>query len=347
MIMKPERGNLKYFGSGMWLGCLLLLANSCVGNHPPVAEFTVSESLDEITLNDISTDEDGDPLTTVWNVNSPGVVLSTTTLPQTSFMIPELQYPLDITVDLKVSDGKDETSIGKTVTLPVLSESRSLGLGMESTKEVSNEVKYEWYIDQGNTGQFSGVNCGPTSVTMAIKWADESFTGTPETARAMYHPSGGWWYTDNIIGYLNYCSVNNYVVTLHDMSVLRAELDKGNIAILCLDMYFIRDETKGRWHVDKFYPTANTGWGHFIVVKGYRMVDGKYFFEAYDPYGFAKAYTNGSPKGKNRYYRSEDIDDSTGRWWDFAIVVTRDSGKGEGAVDPSTIPHKYGGWPGF
>jgi hypothetical protein len=58
------------------------------------------------------------------------------------------------------------------------------------------------------------------------------------------------------------------------MSVLRAELDKGNIAILCLDMYFIRDETKGRWHVDKFYPTANTGWGHFIVVKGYRMVDG-------------------------------------------------------------------------
>jgi hypothetical protein len=114
-------------------------------------------------------------------------------------------------VDLKVSDGKDETSNRQDRYPACTVRIKILGLGMESTKEVSNEVKYEWYIDQGNTGQFSGVNCGPTSVTMAIKWADESFTGTPETARAMYHPSGGWWYTDNIIGYLNYCSVNNYV----------------------------------------------------------------------------------------------------------------------------------------
>jgi len=341
--MNPEADRMKFIGFGMLLGLLLLAAASCTGNHPPVADFSVTESLDEITLADISTDEDGDPLSTVWYVNSQDVVLSSATLPQTYFRIPENQYPLDITVDLTVSDGKDETSIRKTVNLPVLTESRAFGLGILSTNEVSNDVKYEWYIDQGNTGQFSGVNCGPTSVTMAIRWADGSYTGTPEQARSMYHPTGGWWYTDNIIGYLDYNSVNNYVVSLPDMSVLKAELDKGNIAILCLDMYFIRVEDKGRWRIDKFYPTANTGWGHFIVIKGYRIVDGNLLFEVYDPYGFGKAYTDGSPKGKNRYYRSEDIDDSTGRWWDYAIIVSREPGKGEGALDPSAIPHMHGG----
>lgn len=331
----------KYLQSG--LGLLILLAVSCEGNHPPVADFTVTEGLDEITLDNISTDEDGDPLSVLWNVNLTQVLLSDKTLSQAYFVIPELENPVDVTVELTVTDNKDDDRIKKTFTLPVLNESRFFGLGMETTKKVSNDVKNEWYIDQGNTGQYSLVNCGPTSVTMAIKWADSLYYGNPQSARSMYHPEGGWWYTNNIISFLNYRQVNNYVIPLGDMSSLTSELDRGNIAILCLDMFFISDEVKGRWHVDKFYATANAGWGHFIVVKGYRIADGKLLFEAYDPYGFGKTYTDGAPKGKNRYYRSEDIDDSTGRWWDFAIIVSREPGKGEGALDPSTIPHKYGG----
>ena len=178
---------------------------------------------------------------------------------------------------------------------------------------------------------------------MAIRWANSRFTGTASEARNMYRPYGGWWYTDDIIGYLDYNMINNYVVALDNMNTLTGELDKGNIVILCLDMYFIRNEDKTRWHIDKFYRADNAGWGHFIVVKGYRIVDNVLLFEAYDPYSFGGTYAGGQPKGKNRYYRSEDIDNSSTIWWDYAIIVTRSSGKGEAGLDPASIPHKWGG----
>lgn len=326
---------------------ILLLSNSCreedIINNIPVADFTVNEGLDEITLTDKSIDEDGDSLTYQWKTDSKKIILSNTTLPETFFRIPLLENPIDITIELKVSDNKDETVVQKIVTIPLLTEARSFGLGMKSNQEVDNDAKYDWYIDQMNTGPHSLLNCGPTSVTMAIKWADSLFTGTPQDARGMYHPNGGWWYTNNIIDYLNHHSVNNFVVALDGMSVVTSEIDKGNIAILCLDMYFIRDENKGRWHIDKFYRTDGTGWGHFIVVKGYRVVDNTLFLEAYDPYGFGRAYNDGAPKGKNRYYREAEIEHSTGIWWNYAIIVSRDKGKGVGALDPSTIVHQHGG----
>lgn len=326
---------------------LLLLTISCkedeIINNIPVADFTIHEGLDEITLTDKSIDEDRDLLTYQWKTDSKEITLSNTTLPETFFRIPALENPLDITVELKVSDATDETAMQKIVTIPILTEVRSFGLGMESGQEVDNDAKYDWYIDQMNTGSYSLVNCGPASVTMAIKWADSLFTGTSQDARNMYHPNGGWWYTNDIIGYLNQHSINNFVIALDGMSVVTREIDKGNIAILCLDMYLIKDEEKGRWHIDKFYRTDDTGWGHFIVVKGYRVVDNKLFLEAYDPYGFGRAYNDGAPKGKNRYYREDDIENSAGIWWNYAIIVSRDKGKGVGALDPSTIVHQHGG----
>ncbi len=320
-----------------------LLLAACSGNHPPEADFTVTEGSDEIRLTATAADEDGDLLTYHWYSDSPKVLFANTTQPETWFRIPSLDAPLDITVELTVSDGKDETVVTRNITLPELSQVRSWGLGSVLTKEVSNNVKREWYLDQQNSGRHSAVNCGPTSVTMAIRWADSLFTGTPADARNMYRPGGGWWYTDDIINYLNHYSVNNYTVRLSDMNVLTRELDKGNIAILCLDMYFIRDEENARWRVDKFYPTANPEWGHFIVAKGYKIVDDQLFLEIYDPYGFGKTYSDGSPKGKNRYYRGSDIDRSTGIWWDYAIIVSRSQLKSSNAVDPALVPRQHGG----
>ena len=326
------------------LSCFLLLAVSCAENSPPVADFIVDENIDEITLLDNSSDKDDDPLNYEWSTNSSKIVLSNTSLSQTSFRIPKIESPLDIKVKLRVSDFDDEVVVEKSITVPALTEARTFGLGKVESRKVTNDVKNEWYIDQVNTGPHSALNCGPTSVTMAIRWADSLFTGTPQDARSMYHPSGGWWYTNDILGYLNYHSVNNYVLSLNNMNILTHELDKGNIAILCLDMYLIRDEIKDRWRIDKFYVAGNAGWGHFIVVKGYRIIDGKLLFEAYDPYGFRKTNEDGSPKGKNRYYRGEDIDISTGKWWDYTIIVSKDARKGAGALDPSTVPVKYGGY---
>lgn len=224
------------------------------------------------------------------------------------------------------------------------------GLGSNLTESVSNNRDYSWYLDQGNTGPFSDVNCGPSSVTMAIKWFNKSFTLTPQDARAMFRPDGGWWYTNDIINYLNYNTVTNSTIALKDISLLKNELDNGNIVILALDMYYVDLVSNLSYHVDKFYLAQTKGWGHFIVIKGYKVVDNQIFYEAYDPYSFGKTYADHTLKGIDRYYRSANLDNATNNWWDYAIVVSppahqnggRVTGSMNEAVDPATIQHKPG-----
>ncbi len=225
----------------------------------------------------------------------------------------------------------------------------SWGLGGFQVQNRSNNKDYPWYIDQAHTGVHSSNNCGPSSTTMAAKWSYETFSKTSEDARAAYRPEGGWWYTSDIHNYLNdnniphsFVSLGNYSSSTWD--IITSHLDAGNICILCLDMYYIRAAIKIEWKVDKFYNTNNTGWGHFIIAKGYKVVDGKSYFEIYDSNSWDKTYNDGSLKGKNRYYRSEDIYNATSIWWNNAIVVSPKGHKSyiKGSLDVSEIEHKWG-----
>lgn len=202
----------------------------------------------------------------------------------------------------------------------------SWGLGGFQNESKSNNRPYDWYLDQANTGTFAGVNCGPTTTTMVAKWADATFTRTPEDARSTYRSEGGWWYTNDIDNYLTKYGIIHFFIQLSTSAestanVMKEQIDGGNILILCLDMYYISDGTNSNWHVDKFYQTAAPDWGHFIALKGYKVVNGHYYFETYDPYCFDKKYSDGSYKGKDRFYRSADLYEATSVWWNYAIVV--------------------------
>lgn len=120
-----------------------------------------------------------------------------------------------------------------------LSELQIWGLGLNLQSSASNNRNYEWYYDQLNTGTFANSNCGPTSVTMAIKWFNPSFALSPVDARKYYRPNGAGWFTSDIINYLNDKGVYNKTITLDNTDRLREQIDLGNIAILCLDMYYI------------------------------------------------------------------------------------------------------------
>lgn len=127
------------------------------------------------------------------------------------------------------------------------------------------------------------------------------------------------------------------------MSNLKSEIDAGNIVIICLDMFHVDYEKDPEHHVNKFYETNSVGWGHFLVVKGYKEIDGKVFYETYDPYSFSRTYFTGELKGKDRYYSSTDLNTATNNWWDYAIVIERsDSPGGRRGVDVSRIVHKPG-----
>jgi hypothetical protein len=326
---------------------LFMLILSCTKkeeniNHKPKADFNYNDEIVRFHFNSTSEDEDNDTLTYFWKCDWDSVHFNNVHSAAPDIALPELTESKKVSIKLVVSDGNLSDSISKIIDFPKATLERKYGLGKIVEDFHANDVSYNWYLDQMNTGTYSGINCGPTSATMAIKWVNAGFTKTPQDARNTYRSTGGWWYTDDITNYLTSYQVNNTVIQINDIKSLSDELDLGNIAILCLDMYYIRKEINPAWHTDKFYKTSNTGWGHFIVIKGYKVVDNETFYEAYDPYSMGIKYVNDTLKGLNRYYRAEDLSDATSKWWGYAIIISRNTFKSARGVDVNTIEHMPG-----
>ncbi|MDR0661139.1 MAG: C39 family peptidase [Prevotellaceae bacterium] len=353
---------MKTYTSNSWRVLLILLCSvvflsSCSKDDDPPPPGEISEidyqvedaiatlqlTFDPNQLADISGN-----LAVSWSTTSSLISITNANSPKAYVVYPDINEPEEVTIKFSVAKGSFTKAVEKNVTLPKLTEVRKFGIGKELQAEKSNNVSYDWYIDQGYTGTYSGLNCGPASVTMAIKWVDESFSKTTEDARHALRPQGGWCYTSDLIQYLNNHQISNYTVALSNVSDLNQYLDAGNIMILCLDMFYIRNEQQANYHVDKFYATNSAEWGHFIVVKGYKKVDNNVFYEVYDPYSFGKKYDDNAIKGKDRYYRHTDLNKAVTVWWSYAIIVPKEGGMSAfksdmHKVDPTKIEHKYGG----
>ena len=308
---------------------------------PPIASFTYVDDIDLFSLTSTSI---GEISYYQWHTSEDQqAMLLSPTAKSTALELPSVATTINVSLTVKNNGGSSTSS--QNITLPPLTFSRQYGLGRNTGNERSNNVNYEWYTDQINTGQHSYTNCGPVCATMAIKWSNQYFPKTSEDARSTYLPEGGWWYTNNIIDYLSDNNTAHYVTSLTQVSHLRNQIDNGNIAILCLDMYYVRNHSgKSEWHIDKFYSTSAKDWGHFIVVKGYKIVDGIVWFEAYDPWSLGVKYNSGTLKGLDRYYRGEDIIQATDVWWKYMIVINNLSTPSirSQAIDPSTIIHQRG-----
>lgn len=228
----------------------------------------------------------------------------------------DLSKPLSVTVTA-------ENGTAVTWVISASTDVELYGLGSVVTGSKSLDKTYSWYIDQYTSGTYWNVNCGPASVTMAIKWADSTFTKTAADARNTYRSTGGWWTTTDIANYLNTYGINwRYTPLPDEYQTMQKYLDQGNLLILCLDNYYLTYNADAMQHVGKFYQVNAPDSGHFIVIKGYKVVDGKIYFDAYDPWSLAITYPNTSIlKGLDRYYTSADLSKATTIWWDYAIVV--------------------------
>ncbi|WP_295669765.1 hypothetical protein, partial [uncultured Mucilaginibacter sp.] len=86
--------------------------------------------------------------------------------------------------------------------LIIQTEMEYFGFSDTITTGKSQNKGYNFYLDQFDGSRFQSVNCGPAVTTMAIKWADSTFSKTPVEARSIYEPKGGWWYTSDVVSYL-------------------------------------------------------------------------------------------------------------------------------------------------
>ena len=192
------------------------------------------------------------------------------------------------------------------------------GLGSPQTAYAHNDRPYDWYIDQADTGASASANCGPSSVTMALKWYNQSFAKTAADARNQYPENGGWWYNWDVNNYLNLNSVPNTNVWYTGTNQLMGILSQGNLVIVSLDTTYLGLDAAGEHRVGRFY--SYTG-GHFVVVKGWRASGNTLFFEVYDPYNWHAAYADKTPKGRNRHLLAADLSRAIAKWWNYLIVI--------------------------
>lgn len=220
------------------------------------------------------------------------------------------------------------------------------GMGGFLHRELSLNRPYEWYIDQSRTGTHSDYNCAPSCVVMAAHWRDADCTYTVEDARGLCRPSGGGWLTYDIDKCLTAFKTEHLVISLSDyrdetLQILMDHLDDGNIILLAIDVHYLENSFEPGIRINKYYETIQLGTGHCIVLKGYKEVDGITYFEVYDPIGYEYKYSDGSFKGKDRYYLSDDIYTAAFAAWNYAFVIKRWNNKisSERSVKISDIPH--------
>ncbi|KXX67034.1 hypothetical protein [Flammeovirga sp. SJP92] len=341
--------NINYYLFLLSIFCIIsctkdVIEEETIPNKAPIASFDFNDLIDNFELVSNSTDEDGDSLSIIWSTESELIKINSHNSEKAYIYLPVLEKEEEIEVHHIVSDGILSDTLIKTIRLPQTTNARKWGLGTEVIEEKSNNVEHEWYIDQKNTGTYYYENCGPSVATMSIKWINPNFNKTAEDARNTYRPEGGWWYTYDITNYLLKNGLYPYTEEIEHCDSLTHQIDEGNIVILCLDMYYVQREKKSKWRVDKFYLANTTGWGHFIILKGYKKMEDKVYFEVYDPYSMNKMYDDTSYKGKDRYYSGDDLEEASKNWWHFAIIVSPENVPISTAFRTlnESIPHQSG-----
>lgn len=217
-----------------------------------------------------------------------------------------------------VTSADKSTSRRWRVTVTNNSHTSRYGMGNCLTAEVSNDGSSPdgFYMQQQHTGANSDDNCGPACSAMALKWAYPDSRYSVEDARneTPYSEIDGgiWWYPRDVYNFLNNHGVQAYYWDFWDstfdyyVKTIRERLDEGNLAISCLKMSNISQQTAAskEYRTHKYYPGSN---GHFLLIKGYRVVNGVTWFEVHDPWGLDLKYSDGTPYGSNRYYLANEV----------------------------------------
>ncbi len=175
----------------------------------------------------------------------------------------------------------------------------------------------DWYRYQGEASSFDawgneGSNCGPASVAMAIKWV----TGLDLPVRDIrgYLGENGVTTLDQLTRLLTHWGVR-YRYSIADAEDIKAVLARGNVALVGLSMSAISPGAD--FEGASASPQLRTGRYsdfaglHWLLVKG-TTPDGRYFI-VHDPNVWGRPdnhrywYSDGSPKGKDRLYRVDEV----------------------------------------
>jgi hypothetical protein len=206
----------------------------------------------------------------------------------------------------------------------IVTKSQYIGFDGPIIAEKSLNKSYNYYFDQMDGSTFQSVNCGPAVGTMAIKWADSTFAGTPADARSAILPQGQLWTLTDIKIYFYENHINAAIEPLTNIdSLVKVNIDNNRLVIFLIDIWGIPFNFIPYQHISKFYQSGDNG--HFILVKGYKQTGSTLYFEVYDPYSNGEYYSvldHTQIKGKDRYYIDKDVNHAAEEIEPNALIIT-------------------------
>lgn len=185
---------------------------------------------------------------------------------------------------------------------------------------ISNNRHYDWYIDQEHTGDANNNNCGPASAVMAAKFQNQALKTTAEEARNLYPKDNGWWSTGDISNFFTLNNIDNEIDDFDGYHEIKATIDQGDIVLVCIDTTYISANDQLNDQTGRFYGYQG---GHFLVIKGYKKIDGNFYFEVYDPNNWSELQENGTEKGLDRYYLESDLSKAIQVWWPYYFIIKK------------------------
>lgn len=190
--------------------------------------------------------------------------------------------------------------------------------------ENANNRDYNWYEDQGHTGEYNEGNCGPTSMGMVLKWLDPNSQATGESCRNEVPNDGQWWNTNIVEDYFKAHNVKFDSIFYKYPELITDEIDKGNIVYVCAIMKEIEyNNEPAKSKFGRFYKFDG---GHFFLIKGYKVIDGELYFEVYDPNNWDMKYEDGTEMGIDRLYKASEVDQAIKNWY-MTVYSIYPSGK--------------------
>lgn len=216
---------------------------------------------------------------------------------------------------------KNENGIKKYIIESVAAEDfdyKRAGFQQLPDTHIVNSPEYEWFIDQHHTGEYSSVNCGASSIAMAMNWLKKNST-SPEDVRSTVRSEdqGGGLSVEEMGEYL--CKKNIKHTTLFlDMkdknqfpeNTLCSIIRNKNIAIIFFDSSSL-EENKNYEQKIRIGRPYEGGGPHASVLMGCVEVGGELFFELYDPAG---------KKGRDYFVKADNLIKAMEDYWNPSWV---------------------------
>ena len=161
-------------------------------------------------------------------------------------------------------------------------------------------------------------NCGPIAALMLSKYSRQISLSNNLKANIQRlrksiqrNPtSNRWWNNDDIKKYFSQEGIKYSSMDIKNKYTIKNQLDKHGIAIINVNMNNLsRGKAIGKPYSTFPFPG---GWGHYLVVVGYKQVGKRLLFEIHD------SYIKG---GNNRLYDADEIQFALKRYNPEILVV--------------------------